>query len=312
MSLVLMSRLEDPDEWRREMRARAPDVEFRVWPDIGDGATARMLAVDFHDESELADAFAAMPGLGCVAYLGHGASDLLASRFLPPGIAVLRLRNPGIIRSMVQYVALHVLRHYRCEPLYAEQQRRHRWRAVFPPPTPTVALGVMGLGAIGTPIARLMRDLGFNVSGWARTPHAIEGVACHAGRASLASFLAPLDYVVCVLPLTRRTEGILDAGTIAAMKRGAVFVNIGRGRLVAEPDLLAALDSGHLSAAVLDVFHAEPLPPDSPFWDHPKVTVTPHESGVRSEEPFPEIIANYRRMMAGEAMVGLVGRQRGY
>ena len=312
MPLVLMSRAEDPAVWRRAVRTLAPEIDFRVWPEIGNGADITMLACNVDDDRELGAAFAAMPALRCVVYLGHGAGDVLLSRFLPRGVPVLRLRDPGIIRSMVEYVALYVLRHHRREPLYVEQQRRHVWQAYFPPPTPTVRLGVMGLGAIGAPIARMMRALGFRVSGWARTRHEIDGVAGYAGRAGLEPFLAPLDYVACVLPLTRETESIIDAGTIAAMKPGAYFLNIGRGRLVVEEDLLAALDSGHLSGAVLDVFRTEPLPADSPFWDHPKVMVTPHESGVRTEASIPGIVANYRRLKGGEPLLGIADPARGY
>jgi glyoxylate/hydroxypyruvate reductase A len=310
MALVLVSEMEDVDEWRRRMGAEAPDVDFRVWPDIGDPDDVVMIAVDYDDMR--AEVIAKFPRLECIAYLGHGAGDFLDHPALPSGVQVMRLRDAGLIRTMVEYVVLYVLRDLRFEPLYVEQQRERVWRLHEPRWAPDVAVGVMGLGSVGKAVACRLRDFEFEVSGWARSQHDIEGVRCYTGPDTLKAFLRPLDYIVCVLPLTRETRGVINADSIAAMKKGAYFINVGRGDLVVERDLLDALDADHLSGAALDVFSVEPLPPDSPFWGHPRVMVTPHESGARVENPISPIVDNYRRLVAGEALVDLADPVRGY
>jgi glyoxylate/hydroxypyruvate reductase A len=310
MALVLVSEMEDVDKWRRQMGADASDVDFRVWPDVGDPDDVVMIAVDYNGIR--AEVIAMFPHLECIAFLGHGAGDLLDHPARPSGVQVMRLRDSGLIRTMVEYVVLYVLRDLRFEPLYVEQQRGRVWREHEPRWAPDVAVGVMGLGSVGKAVACRLRDFEFEVSGWARSRHDIEGVSCYKGRDTLKAFLRPLDYVVCVLPLTRETRGLINADTIAEMKKGAYFINVGRGDLVIERDLLDALDADHLSGAALDVFCVEPLPPDSPFWGHRKVMVTPHESGARVENPIPPIVDNYRRLVAGEPLVDIADPVRGY
>ena len=173
-------------------------------------------------------------------------------------------------------------------------------------------VAVLGLGAIGQRVAEIFVNLGYQVNGWARSPHQIRGVDRYHGRDQLAACLASCDYVVCILPETVETRDIIDARTFAAMKRGTYFINVGRGRLVVEEDLLAALDSGQLSGAALDVFRTEPLPVDSPLWAHPKVTVTPHAAGGAIRGSLPHIAENYRRLLDGRSLINIVDPSRGY
>lgn len=140
----------------------------------------------------------------------------------------------------------------------------------------------------------------------------MRGVACYHGRDQLAACLALCDYVVCVLPETSETRDLIDAGTLSRMKRGAYFINVGRGRLVVESDLLAALESGQLSGAALDVFRTEPLPPESPLWSHPKVVVTPHEAGGTPHGSLEHIAENYRRLLDGRPLINIADPARGY
>jgi glyoxylate/hydroxypyruvate reductase A len=310
MALALISTLEDADLWRREMTAAIPGLDFRVWPEIGDERQIRMAAFDFNLVPT--GIFQRMPDLGCIVYLGHGANDFLQRPDLPAGVPVMRLKDPGIIGYMVEYVLLYLLSHRRLQATYQRQQAEHRWHGHIPPFPGDVRVAVLGLGSIGQRFAQAFVSLGYQVHGWARGPHDLPGVVCFHGRDQLGACLAPCDYVVCVLPETNETRNIINAGALALMKRGAYFINVGRGRLVDEADLMAALDSGHLSGAVLDVFRTEPLPPDSPLWVHPKVVVTPHESGGTPQGSLAHIAENYNRLLAGQPLINIADPRRGY
>jgi len=310
MALALISKLEDAELWRREMTAAIPGLDFRVWPDIGDERQVRMAAFDFNLVPP--GIFQRMPALGCIVYLGHGANDFLQRPDLPKGVPVMRLKDPGIIGYMVEYVLLYLLSHRRLQATYQRQQAEHRWHGHIPPFPGDVRVAVLGLGSIGQRFAQAFVSLGYQVHGWARGPHDLPGVVCFHGRDQLGACLGPCDYVVCVLPETSETRGIINADTLALMKRGAYFINVGRGRLVDDADLMAALDSAHLSGAALDVFRTEPLPPESPLWSHPKVVVTPHESGGTPQGSLAHIAENYRRLLAGRPLINIADPRRGY
>jgi glyoxylate/hydroxypyruvate reductase A len=310
MALALISKLEDIALWRREMSAAIPGLDFRVWPDLGDEREIRMAAFDFNLAP--AEIFQRMPNLGCIVYLGHGANDFLQRPDLPKGVPVMRLKDPGIIGYMTEYVLLYVLSHRRLQKTYRDQQAEHRWHVHIPPFPGDVQVAVLGLGSIGQRFAQMFASLGYRVNGWSRGPHDLPGVACYHGRAQLATCLAPCDYIICVLPETNETRDIINADTLALMKRGACFINVGRGRLVVEADLLAALDSGQLSGAVLDVFRTEPLPPESPLWSHPNIVVTPHESGGTPQGSLAHVAENYRRLLAGQPLINIADPARGY
>jgi len=310
VALALISNLEDSDLWRREMTVAIPGLDFRVWPELGDERQVRMAAFDFNLVPP--GIFQRMPNLGCIVYLGHGANDFLQRPDLPKGVPVMRLKDPGIIGYMVEYVLLYLLSHRRRQQTYQRQQAERRWQLNIPPFPGDVRVAVLGLGSIGQRFAQAFVSLGYRVHGWARGPHELAGITCHHGRDQLAACLGPCDYVVCVLPETSETRDIINAGTLALMKRGAYFINVGRGRLVVDADLVAALDSGQLSGAVLDVFRTEPLPPESPFWSHPKVMVTPHESGGTPQGSLAHIAENYKRLIDGRPLINIADPARGY
>jgi glyoxylate/hydroxypyruvate reductase A len=309
MALALVSRFEKPEVWRRVMAAELPGVDLRVWPDLGDATEIRMAAFDYNVPP---GTFARMPNLGCIVYLGHGANDFVQRPDLPKGVPVMRLKDPGIIACMTEYVLLYVLSHRRFAATYRRYQAERRWQEDFPPFPNEARIAILGLGSIGQRVAEVFVDLGYKVSGWARSPHELPGVDAYHGRDQLAPCLEPADYVVCILPETSETRDIIDARTLGLMKRGAYFINVGRGRLVVEEDLLDALDSGQLSGATLDVFRTEPLPVDSPLWTHPKVTVTPHAAGVGQQGSLAHIAENYRRLRDGRPLINIVDPARGY
>lgn len=215
------------------------------------------------------------PHLRLLCSTGAGVDKLLVDD-LPADLPVTRVVDPGQGREMAQYVLGCLLAHTRGLGLYAKQQSRSEWRRHPVRPASTCRVGIMGLGEVGQAIARAIHPLGYPVNGWSRRPRSQAGVSTFAGEDGLAPFLAQSDILVCTLPLTADTRGLLNHRTLAQLPQGAFVVNIGRGEHVVEADLRDLLDSGHLAGAALDVFEQEPVPPDHWVWSHPKVTATPH------------------------------------
>lgn len=227
-------------------------------------------------------------------------------------IPLCRMVEDGLTEGMVEWVTGHVLRHHLgIDACLARQDGT--WAPVFPPLARDRQVAVLGLGVLGSAVARALAGLNFRVAGWSRTPKTIAGVETRAGEAGLDATLAGAEILVLLLPLTPATENLMDAGRLARLPAGAVVINPGRGALIDDAALLAALDAGQLSHATLDVFRTEPLPPDHPFWGHPKVTVTPHvASATRTETASRTIAENVRRGEAGEPFLHLVDRARAY
>jgi len=246
--------------WARLFGERMPELPFHLWPETGDPAAVRYL-VAWQPPADIIDTF---PNLEILFSVGAGADQFDVSR-LPPGLPVVRMVEPGIVSGMVEYVTLAVLALHRDFPLYRAQQQAEVWRALPVRLAPTRRVGVMGLGVLGQAVLERLADLGFALSGWSRSPHDIPGVECHAGPEALPRFLAGCEILVCFLPLTGATQGILDRRLFAALPRGAGLVNVGRGPHLVAEDLLAALEEGQVSAAILDVTDPERPPPGHPF-----------------------------------------------
>ncbi|MBM9594519.1 2-hydroxyacid dehydrogenase [Roseitranquillus sediminis] len=248
--------------------------------------------------------------LKAVLNLWAGVEDIAPNPTLTVPLA--RMVDRGLTQGMVEYVTGHVLRHH----LGMDPHVRGLggdWPHDVPPLAPERKVGVLGLGALGAACASALAALGFDVAGWSRRPHTLDGVTCHHGEAGMQDVLARSEIVVLLLPLTAATENLLIAQTISRMRRGAVVINPGRGALIDDDALLAALDDGQLGHATLDTFREEPLPGDHPFWSHPKVTVTPHIASATRPSTASRVIAeNVRRGEAGEPLLHLVDRDAGY
>jgi len=308
MSILYRSDAARGPAWADYFAAQAPDLEFRVWPDAGD-----LREVEYLIAWQVpADFIAQMPNLKVLFSSGAGIDhvDLTA---VPPHVPLVRMVEPGIINGMVEYVSLAVLALHRDFFDYAAQKAARSWNAIEVPPASARTVGVMGLGSLGCAVLERLASFGFRLRGWNRSPRTIEGVETFAGADQLQPFLSGCDVLICLLPLTPATEGILNRELFAALPAGASLINVGRGPHLVDADLLDALGSGHLSRAILDVTDPEPLPPGHPFWTHPRVFVTPHVASMtQPETAAPILLENIRRHRRREALVGVVDRGRGY
>jgi glyoxylate/hydroxypyruvate reductase A len=296
------------EEWRALFATLAPDVPFRVWPDVGDPGAVRYLAV-WEPSYALIET---LPNLQVVFSLGAGVDQFDLAR-LPDGVALVRLIEPGLTAGMAEYVAWAALTLHRNILDYAQAQRDGRWEPIRPVLAAGRGVGVMGLGELGQAARAQLRGLGFRLQGWSRSPREINGVTCFAGERQLADFLGRCDILVCLLPLTAQTRGILGREVFEVLPKGAGLINVGRGGHLREDDLLAALASGQLSGAVLDVFSDEPPPAGHPFWGHPRILMTPHIASMTlPETAAPAVLENIRRHRAGQPPHGLVRRDLGY
>jgi glyoxylate/hydroxypyruvate reductase A len=304
----------DPKDWDERFRAMAPQHEIRLWPELaGNPAEIDYACVWNAPHGSLA----AFPNLKAIFSLGAGADDLVADPNLPD-VPIVRVVDPDLTIRMTEYVLLHVLLHHRHQRRYDMQQSVRMWRDNPQPPANDVAVGVMGLGELGSNAAVALQRLGFGVAGWSRTEKTIPGIETFADTSGLKPFLRRTEILVCLLPATPNTKGILNLAQFSRLKRdgalgGAYLINAGRGALQVDADIVAALDEGLLAGATLDVFPTEPLPASSPLWAQPKVTITPHNAAASS----PHAIVGYvlrqiDRHQAGMALEHLIDRTRGY
>lgn len=296
------------EKWKALFAERAPDIEWRAWPEIGDPRDIRYLAA-WQAPDNLTTL---LPNLQVLFALSAGVDQLDLGR-LPSNLPVVRLLDPGITQGMCEYASCAVLSLHRDMLRYRQQQAEQRWQAHPLIPAHRRRVGVMGLGLQARQILATLQTFGFALSGWARSEHQIAGVSCFAGAEQLPAFLGQCDILLCVLPLTEQTEGILDGQLFRHLPHGAALVNMGRGGHLVEKDLLEALASGQLSAAILDVLQQEPAAPDHPFWQHPQIMLTPHIAAMtQPESAFGVLLENIRRHQRGEPMRGQVDREQGY
>jgi glyoxylate/hydroxypyruvate reductase len=251
--------------------------------------------------------------LKAIVSLGAGIDHVLADEQLPIHVPIIRTVGTDLTQRMKEYVALHVLRHHRELPAIQANQARQLWEQIVVPPAPQRRVGVMGLGNLGAVAADILKQIGFEVRGWSRSPKDLPGIQCFSGSEGFGAFLEGTEILVCLLPLTESTRGILNADTFNRLKRGASIVNAARGPHLVDSDLVDALNSGQISSATLDVFHVEPLPKTHPFWTNPKITVTPHVASLIDAPTGSKIVAkNIRTFQETGTVADLADAKRGY
>jgi glyoxylate/hydroxypyruvate reductase A len=303
-----------PERWKSRFDDVCKDRRVLLLPDAEfDPAEIHYAAVWKPGQGELA----AFPNLRVIFNLGAGVDALMADSSLPK-VPLVRVAVGDLTYRMTEYVVLHVLMHHRQEPYLRACQRERRWQPKSQWPASAISAGIMGLGTLGSEAADALRRLGFRVSGWSRSPKQIDGIACFHGKAQLDAFLQQTNILVCLLPLTPDTRHILNRGLFSKLNRNSpigapVLINAGRGGLQNEADILDCLDDGTLGAASLDVFATEPLPPDSPFWTHPNVVLTPHNAADTDPDEISKYVARQiERFEAGARLENVVDPARGY
>jgi glyoxylate/hydroxypyruvate reductase A len=305
LKLLFASTKEDPERWRRLLAPALPQDRFFAWPDVN-GGDIDVALVATHPKGT----FAQLKNLKLIQSLWMGVENILADTEVPRRVPLARLIDPGMVHAMAETVIASVLDWHRLRYMYRAQQRARawKWQRQMLPSDRTV--GLLGLGELGSYAAAKLLALGFNVCGWSRRLKAIEGVHCST---DLDEIVSRSQALVCLLPLTAQTRGLLNARAFARMPKGGCVINLARGGHIVMADLLAALDAGQLAHAYLDVFDTEPLPADSPLWAHPGVTITPHIAALTEPRTaIPKIVENVERVRRGETPLNLVDREAGY
>lgn len=294
--------------WAEAFRLKAPHHDLRLWPDIGEPRDVDCL-VAWEPPRDLAATF---PNLKVLFSVGAGADQFdLAS--LPPHLPLVRMVEPGIAEGMSEFVTMAVLALHRDLPDYLARQRRQIWEPLPVASARERRIGFLGAGMLAKASIARLAPFGFPIATWSRHRHETAGVESHAGPEDLQDFLARTDILVCLLPLTNETTGLLDARLFACLPKGAALVHVGRGAQLLAGDLLAALDCGHLGAAFVDVTEPEPVPRGHPFWNHPRIVMTPHIASATCPDTAAQaVLDNLHRLAAGKPLVGLVDREKGY
>ena len=292
--------------WIASLQEALPGAELAEW---APGAPAADHAVVWSPPQQFFDE---QPGLRGIFNMGAGVDALLRLK-LPPNALLVRLEDAGMSVQMAEFVCHAVIRHFREFDVYEREMSRANWSYRRPRLRADYPVGVMGLGVLGERVARSIAQFDFPVLGWSRSPKEIPGIRCYSGDAGFAGFLAATRVLVCLLPLTAQTQGILNRENLSRLLPGAYLVNVARGGHLVEEDLVALLDSGHLAGATLDVFRTEPLPAGHAFWTHPRITITPHVSArTLREETTAQIARKIQALERGEPIAGVVDRERGY
>jgi len=295
-----------PEPWVQAVQQAFPGATVSAW---APGAPQADHAIVWAPPQQFIDE---QPGLQTLFNIGAGVDALLQLK-LPPSLKVVRLDDAGMSVQMAEYVCHAVIRHFREFDAYDADTQAGKWSYRKPRSRADFAVGVMGLGVLGERVAKALQVFELPVNGYSRSAKDLPGIRCFSGAQGLPEFLAASRVLVNLMPLTPETENILNHATLSQLPAGGYLINVARGKHLVEEDLITLIDSGRLAGATLDVFRTEPLPADHPFWQHPKITVTPHTSArTLREESIAQIVGKIHALQRGEPINGVVDPQRGY
>ncbi len=309
MSLVIFSKVHKATPWLEALRRAGPDIEVITHDKIRDNEKVFFALAWNHPKG----VFKEFPNLKCISSMGAGVDHIMEDPGIPEKTEVVRIVDPLLSKDLSEFALAQVMNHLRGISNYRMQQAGKTWKKRMYRRVSEVKIGVMGTGAIGNKVATYLQRCGFFVTGWGKNPAKPAEYERYHGKAQLDNFLKQADILLCLLPLTPETKGILNKQTLGKLPPGSFLINLGRGQHVVDQDLMQLLDSGHLSGASLDVFEQEPLPEDHPFWMHPQIQVTPHVASLTTPESVaPQIIENYRRAMSNRPLLNRVNKKQGY
>ena len=310
MAVLLSTKPAAMDDWRTALLAEDSGLDIRMFPDAGDPAAIEAAVVwTAHDMAELRR----YPNLRLIVSMGAGVDHLLRPPGPPPGVPVARLKDARLTQGMTEWVVLNVLRFHRQDFEYRALQAERRWEELPAPDTASRRVGILGLGELGSAAAAALMALGFPVMGWSRRPKTLSGVECFHGADGFRAMLRRSNILLCLLPLTPDTRGLLERSALNTLPRGAYLLNAARGGHLVQEDLLEALSTGQIAGAALDVFEPEPLPADHPFWTHPRILMTPHAASITiPSSAAPQVVENLRRARSGRPPINLVDLSAGY
>lgn len=309
MSLLLLAPNRNMQPWKEALLKKDSNLDIEIWPDISQKNKVQFI-VAWNQPKHLLNTF---PNLKAVTSLGAGVDHILRDEALPDDIPVCRLVPPSLVRQMKEYVLNTILNYQRNTLKYARQKRQGIWET-YPNKSPQeFTIGIMGLGELGRPVAEQLAGLEYRLAGWSKSSKQIDSVKTFAGEQERNEFLSVTNVLVCLLPLTRETENIVDLKVLKKLKRPGYLINVARGEHLVEEDLIYALDKEWLEGATLDVFTEEPLPHRHPFWNRDNIMITPHVCSLTPpEEVAEQIVENYKRALSGMPLNNTVDRNKGY
>lgn len=297
------------DSLTKDLLALQNDLDLRVWPNIGNDDAIKFALVWNHPLGILKQ----FSNLKAINSLGAGVDHIFMDADLPHDVPIARIKDPYMANDIVQYVIAYVLHYIKRLDHWQAKQEQKEWSKIPPFNYADKTIGVMGIGFLGNKAIIALNHLGLKVIGWSNSPKQIENVKIYVGKSEFNTFLSHADILICMLPLTKETKGILNSETFSHLPKGAYLINIGRGNHLVEDDLLKAIDQEQISGAVLDVFCQEPLPSDHLFWKNKFIKVTPHIASVTNTATVaPQIIENYRRILANKPLLNQVDVSKGY
>ena len=309
MGIVILRQDGKIDLWKKALQKAGPGIPIYSFLEDHPPEQVDMAIVWKHPKGSLKN----YPNLKCIASFGAGVDFIFEDKERPSDVPVTRVVDPKLASDMSEFVLGQILAHLKHFFQYKLDQLNHKWEMRSYGRIADVSVGIMGMGALGRALAEDLLKLNFRVTGWANSSKDDMDIPISIGKEQRDSFLAGADILVCLLPLTTETAGILNEELFAKLPGGAYIINVARGGHLVDNDLLKMIDIGHLSGASLDVFHTEPLKKDHPFWNHPRIHLTPHIASVSDiSSVTPQLVKNYQLMKSGMPLINLVSPAKGY